>query len=246
MEEMVFTQISLSEEHELFPNAPKLADLVLKKLGFLTSSEQSSLKTSAMYSAFKYIEESFESLSLTDKKQAEFYSLLYSKYKNIDTQRDLSLLQKEGVNIHTALKEVKQSYNQLVSVCITKSPRFMDLVWQVYRQTHWMYPPSCDLERIINPPEADLKVRKYCIPSPRTDEERVKQYETEMRSLSTDGRWQEEPRRRLVESDPHYFYGTGRFAFAFPNGDIFQTIWDERKKEFPLFDVDSLPFKVNL
>ncbi len=238
MFKMTSTPFSLPEEHELFPNAPKLADLVLKKLGFLTSSEQSSLKTSAMYSAFHHIESSFESQDLVDKKQAEFYSLLYSQYKDINTSRDLSLLQKEGVKIHVTLKEVKQSYNHLVSDCINKSPRFMDLVWQVYRRTHWIYPASCDLEKIINPPRADVKIYKYSIPSPRTDEERVKQYESEMHSSSTDDRWQEEPYRRLVESDPHYFYGTGRFAFAFPNGDIFQTIWDERKKEFPLFDVD--------
>lgn len=235
---MNFKPIDIPEEHELFPNAPKLTDLVLKKLGFLTSSEQSSLKTSAMYSAFQHIESSFESANLADKKQAEFYSLLYSQYKDINTLRDLSLLQKEGVNIPNILKEVKQSYNQLILECINKSPHFMDLVWQVYRRTHWMYPASCNLEKIINPPKADVKVYKYSIPSPRTDEERVRQYESEMHSLSTDERWQSEPKRRLVESDPHYFYGTGRFAFAFPNGDIFQTIWDERKKEFPLFDID--------
>ncbi len=237
-EEMNFNQVNIPERYELFPQADKLADLALKKLGFLTSSEQSSIKTSVMYSAFEHVERSLESQNINDRESAEFYSLLYSQHNNINPFRDLSILQREGVSIHKTLKEVKQSYNQIVSDCINKSPHFMGLVWQVYRRTHWMYPASCDLEKIITPPKAETKVYKYNIPSPRTDEERVRQYESEMHSLSTDERWQSEPRRRLVESDPHYFYGTGRFAFAVPNGDIFQTIWDERKKEFPLFDVD--------
>ena len=45
----------------------------------------------------------------------------------------------------------------------------------------------------------------------------------------------QEPNYRLVEFDANYFYGTGRYAFAQKNGDIFQTIWDMRRKEVPFF-----------
>lgn len=236
---MNFRPIDIAEKYELFPQADKLANLVLKKLGYMISTEQSVASRQAMTQGIYLIAKPLSQISKEDVASANFHAEQWAKYGGANSFRDLQQLQLEGVDIANALKTVKQTYNELIRVCTQKSPHFMNLIWQVYRRTHQLKADYRTLERIINPPErSSFEDSPNVFPIPRTDEERVKRYQFDLRFNLDSPFLQKEPPRRLVEFDPVYFYGTGRFAFASENGDIFQTIWDERQKEIPLFKLD--------
>lgn len=226
--------VNLPENYELFPQTDKLANLVLKKLGYLTTKEQCSAARQASMSGIQSY------LAGESPEKINFYVEQQAQFSDINPLRDLAQLQADGVNVAKALKEVKQTYNELVKVCAQRSPEFMDLIWQFYRRTHLLKADYHCLERIINPPE-DIVVETKCFALrdfPKTDAERVKNYQFDCKFSKEDPAMQKEPFRRIVETDYSYFYNTGRFAFASINGDIFQTIWDERQKEIPLFKLD--------
>jgi len=236
---MNFRPIDFAERYEPFPQADKLANLVLKKLGYMTSTEQHIASRQAMTRSMYSIAKSISQISKGDAASANFHAEQWAKYGDANPFRDLKQLQADGVDVVKTLREVKQTYNELVKVCIDRSPQFMDLVWQVYRRTHQLKADYHTLERIINPPEKfDFEDSPNVIPIPRTDDARVNYYQFDLRFELESPFLQTEPPRRLVEFDKYYFYGTGRFAFALENGDIFQTIWDERQKDFPLFKID--------
>jgi hypothetical protein len=236
---MNFRPLNIAEKYELFPQADKLANLVLKKLKYMTSTEQSVASRRAITQSIYLIAKPLSQISKEEVVSANFHAEQWAKYGDINPFRDLSQLQADGVDVIKTLKEIKQTYNELVSVCMQRSPEFMDLVWQVYRRTHQLKVEYHNLEWIINPPErSELEDSPNVIPIPRTDDERLKQYGFNLRLDLDSPLLQKEPFRRIVETDHDYFYGTGRFAFASLNGDIFQTIWDERQKEIPLFKID--------
>lgn len=255
--------VDIPERYELFPQAAKLADLVLKKLGFMTSTEQIHKAKSEEFTTISLIAQKYAyPTSKNNESNARFHAEQWMLYRDVDSFRDLKHLQLEGVAVHEALKKVKQNYNILIKSCLERNPKYLDLVWQVYRRTHKLHLNPQELERLGGFHEAFISDLEEIIAKierekgdsdngikishfPKTDEERIKHYESELHFSYSDDFLKSEPSRRLVEFDPHYFYGTGRFAFALPNGDIYQTIWDERKKEFPLFDIsDSVTFNL--
>ncbi len=235
---MDFRPNNFPERYKLFPQADKLANLVLKKLGYMTSIEQHVARTRALCSMSYSIAKPITQMSQKNIANANFQAEQQARYTG-DPFRDLEQLQSGGVDIIKTLTEVKQTYNELVKVCIERSPRFMDLVWQVYRRTHRLEVEYQELEDIFNPSEDRKKDNDPAmLPTPTTDGERVKRYQFNLRCTPNSPFLQTEPNRRVVEFDPSYFYGTGRFAFANQNGDIFQTAWDENQKEFPLFKLN--------
>jgi hypothetical protein len=201
----------------LYPEAEWLADAVLKRNNFLTTREQSSV------------------------------AFIASGFEKPNAFRDLELLARgpNALDIPKELNKVKQEYNELLRKLIEASPRYIDLTWQVFRrmgakeQAHRLVHRR--IECIFNPPKPFEAENSPCaMPYSRTDEERVEkllQFGFQQEGMPIEEVLQTTPVFRLVEFDKDYFYGTGRYAFAMENGDIFQTIWDRRQREVPFFAV---------
>jgi len=235
----------LEHRFQLYPGVWWLADEILKRNGFPTSEEQSAMKMrSRMASHEAFVTGNGKSLRACDAMAAG--------YGKSDPVRDLQALAADGMDVVAELTKAKASYNELFLQLRQASPKYMDLTWQILRRFghrerfHDMYRGS--VEDIINPKsiteEEKIEMRnKYFIPAPTTDDERIEQ-SFMFYQLPSDARkilGKEPPQLRLVEFDADYFYNTGRFAFAFVDGerkgDIFQTIWDFRQQEAPLFKI---------
>jgi hypothetical protein len=214
-------------------------------MGYLTSKEQVALSRRSSQESIKIFVKAGYHTSEKERRKLDFSAQQMQQYSDANPIRDLEMLAQDGENIASELRNIKKTYNELVAACISRNPEFMNLVWQFYRRTHKQKVESFELISIVSGNDdlekAMATVKKErplspIMPFARTDKERVVRYKFNLRIKDED--LAKEPVRRLVERDSYYFWGTGRFAFANGNNDIFQTLWDERQNEFPLFDLN--------
>jgi hypothetical protein len=241
----------------IFPNEYQLANMVLFHLKLPTSEEQMIVKRRAKYQAqmgliIKHmarseVEGSNDDLpeelkSLADAEKIEGALFQYSLSGQINALDDLSLLeQTERARTINALKEVTRKHDEALKRFGGKFPMFQAKMWEIFRKTreikshsaHYAMNKNSIIEAAIK--EAKSEGGGEYILTLETDEQWTNYYQQQNFSWETQQLFNIEPSYRLVEFDKNYMLGIGRYAFAKPNGDIFQTIWDLRQKEVQYF-----------
>jgi hypothetical protein len=167
-----------------------------------------------------------------------------SIYNQISSLRDFQFQShREPEKTRQSLNVVTQRHDSEIKTLQQKYPKLANTIWQLFRRTS--YVGDLDIRMALDNSKNELllkiceqeKHQDLVIPVPITDEEKTVQYPSSADAPSYAKEIiKQSVNYRLVEFDKNYMLGIGRFAFARPNGDIFQTLWDLRQEEIQLFN----------
>lgn len=234
----------------LFPDEFQLADLVLHHLKLPTHLELLRAKNLAEYqatAAFLTQESPDEfdpedEIKMKGKDPKEVMQSAELRLELIGNTNPFYNLQTLGISerqrVVQALKEVTLDYNDSFTHFGERFPKLRDIMWQVFRRTRFLESGMADYS--MNPMHISKAVLEKCkyVRVAVSDDDFVKEYLLTCHhkiSENSLGDLAKEPNYRLVEFDKNFMFGIGRYAFAKPNNDIFQTIWDLRQREAPGF-----------